>query len=445
MTSYKKINFEQVQEFYDPIFKKHGEKFCAAPWTSFWTFADGNTASCCKVKQVVGNTNSNTLDEIANSPKLIKLRKEFLEGKRPTECRSCWDREKTGVTANQVRAYANLMGRNTIYQALEHTNEDGSINKFLPTWLDILWTRDCNFSCITCNPASSTSIEKKYINEFKILHKKSDDDYRLNEFDNNADEILRFILEHTDTIEFLHFAGGEPFLQQQTFTLLEKLLEKGLDKKIILHFHTNGSILHSFKGVDIVEKYLKHWGNLCKITLSHDHFGPRGEYIRYGHDENKWLTNYKRFVDAGLDVQIQTTLSIFNIMTIDSLVDWYNKNIPEWHNNFGLAQWPESISFGQINLHEPSRLIAEENIIKAVEILDPNKHGLRKELLNRKELIGKTKSSSELLGSFFNGICALDAKRGTDFLATFPELKEFYHLAKLHSLPSSYILNTPEI
>lgn len=429
MTTNKK-NFEEIQKFYKPIYDKHGSSFCAAPWTSFWTFADGNTASCCKINQVVGNTNSNTLNELANSPKLIKLRQEFLEGKKPKECQSCWDREKTGLTSNQVRAYANLMGVNTIYESLKNTNEDGTIDKFLPTWLDILWTRDCNFSCITCNPASSTSIDKKYLKEFRILHNKkyNNDFVRVN---NNAEEIIKFILDHSDTIEFLHFAGGEPFLQQQTFVLLDKLLELGLDKKIILHFHTNGSITHTFKGVDIVEKYLKHWGTLCKITLSHDHFGQRGEYIRYGYDEEKWLKNYKRFTDAGINVQIQTTLSVFNIMTIDSLVDWYDKNIPDWKNNFSLAQWPQAISFGQINLHTPSRIKAQENLIKASKSLkEKNKIGMALELDNRATLVEKTSSDSTLLKSFYNGVLALDEKRNTNFVKTFPELIDFFELAR---------------
>lgn len=424
-------NFQEVQAYYSKIYQKYGDSFCAAPWTSFWTFADGNTASCCKIDQIIGNTNTNSLDEIANSPKLIKLRQEFLQGKKPDECRSCWDREKAGLTANQVRAYANLKGLETIYEALEHTDETGYVNKFLPTWVDILWTRDCNFSCVTCNPASSTSIEKKYLKEFKILHDKELDD-EFHKFTNNPEEITKFIINHSDTINFLHFAGGEPFLQQETFVLLDKLLALGLDKNIVLHFHTNGSILHTFKGVDIVEKYLKPWKQKCKITLSHDHFGIRGEYIRYGYDEKKWLKNYNRFIDAGIEVQIQTTLSIFNIMTINELVNWYQDNLlGTWLNNFSLAQYPQSISFGQINLHEPSRIKAENNLLEACKYLQQNnKIGMSMDLENRARLVSKTTSDYKALNNFYMGINALDKKRKTDFVSTFPELNEFYKVAE---------------
>lgn len=419
---------------YEKIFKKYGDSFCAAPWTTFWVFNDGNVAPCCKIALKIGNNNESSLKSLENAPELVRLRKQFLNGEKPKECSSCWEREKNGITPNQPRGYANECGKSAIEQALKNTNDDGTVNNFYPTWLDLLWTNKCNFGCVSCTPSTSTTIEKQFSKELSVLH---NEEYSVNPAENNFDDAIGYILEKSETLKHLHFGGGEPFLQQKTFILLDKMLEKGLDKKIKLHFHTNGSIVSTYKGVNIVDEYLKEWGSNCSISLSHDHFGERGSYIRYGYNESKWLKNYHRFIDANIDVKLQTTLSLYNVASIDKLVKWYYDNLgSNWYNIFGLCQEPISLSMSQLRYSKDLTDKVTKSFDKAVEYIDRNHTNNRtqrtmiKELNNRKELFLNLSSDTSVFKSFYNGTLLLDKKRNTEFEKVFPELQEFYNTSR---------------
>ena len=53
-----------------------------------------------------------------------------------------------------------------------------------------------------------------------------------------------------ENIRYLEFTGGEPFLIEKGFKILEKCIEKGVAHKISLSYNTNGSIYP--------EKYIHH-------------------------------------------------------------------------------------------------------------------------------------------------------------------------------------------
>ena len=59
---------------------------------------------------------------------------------------------------------------------------------------------------------------------------------------NDGKKKVQYVLDHADTIKDIHLNGGEPWLAEETYELLDALLKRGLHKKIFIWSHTNGSI-----------------------------------------------------------------------------------------------------------------------------------------------------------------------------------------------------------
>ena len=87
----------------------------------------------------------------------------------------------------------------------------------------------------------------------------------------------------------IDFYGGEPWLIQEHWDTLSKMVELGYSKDCILHYTTNGTVFKS-KQVDLLKQT-----KTVSIQLSIDGIGNRFEYQRY---PGKWSVienNIKRF------------------------------------------------------------------------------------------------------------------------------------------------------
>lgn len=402
----------------DPI-KKYGSNFCSAPFTSLYEGQFNRISTCCATLSPIGyNNNITPFEEIVNSEEAKSIRKDFLNNKFPAQCDSCVKMESATGNIDPTRALENKFGREQIHNAVKHTLKDGTMTKQFPTWLDLLWTNKCNFACMGCNSTLSSTIGQKYNSAYEIVNGLAPGSMPTEEWQNHNDKKIDYILKHQDTIERIHLNGGEPFMQEGVYELLEVLLKNNLHKKIKIWAHTNGSIT-TYKGVDIIDKYLKHWQADCNIIMSHDCHGPRGEYIRFGLKQKKWLETYNRLYDTGIQIDVQTCYSVFNAVVLEELYHWYLENL-NVKNNISINAWQGPESFVASFLQVDSNLLNQAN--KQLDNLKKEKYqgwdiGNLKGFLNAP--IKNIESRSK---NFVNGITEFDRLRKTDFANTFPEL-----------------------
>ena len=417
------------------VFDRYGTSFCSAPWTSVWAGAGGDIKFCCATSQILGNINDQSIESIIRSPGANETRLKFLNKQKPVECDACWQREAKGNIVGNPRYVCNSASTNSISKSLSMTNLDGSLKEHTLNFFDIIWTNKCNFACLHCTPSLSSTIASAHEDTFSIwlsgteqvnFDKWTDP----NKIDNS--EKIDYILKNAHSIKTLHFNGGEPFLQEETFVLLDELKKLGLQGKIKLWFHTNGSI-RTYKNVDIVEDYLKDWKN-CTINMSHDHFGLRGEYFRYGYKDNKWLETYQRFKSANIPVNIDTSITLFNVLTLKELSIWYRDNNISDSSYLGWKYILTPKVWNVMNLTYTNELKEQllESLNSCVDFIDKENNSIRTKAWANgiKGLILSLKDSTMNYTSvkykFIRSITALDQKRGTDFLNTFPELTNFY-------------------
>jgi organic radical activating enzyme len=411
------------------ILKKYGKSFCAAPFTSFHEGENGLISTCCKTRNPLGFTSENTVEEILNSAEAQKIRKEFLEGKRPEQCKACWNLEESGKISSN-RLHSNNMGAENIDKAVANTDDNGYMNKQFPAWLDVLWTNKCNFACIGCKPSLSSTIANNYIKEFSVLHNTDYTKEQSHEWKNSNDSKIDYVLKHSDSIHTIHLNGGEPLMAEDLYEFLEVMISKGLHKKIKIWSHTNGSV-KSFKGRDLILDYFSQWGKNCKITLSNDGHGKYGEYIRYGYNDKKWLNTYEKIKEAKIQFNVQTCLNIFNVLYLDEINDWYLSNITDNEKipNGTLTLWTNPTLSIRLANHIPE--LREQSLNMLTQLQSKKSMQWNKSLVSSHQwLENHTHADKDHLKSFYNGIVALDAKRNTNFLETFPALTDLYNLGK---------------
>ena len=411
------------------VFEQYGKNFCCAPWNTLWTSATGDIKYCCASSEILGDS-SLTIDTIINSPQAKEIRRQFLNNEQPESCKQCWDKERGGNFAGSARELSNVQGFESIIDSIAHTKEDGHIDKHNLKFIDVIWTNKCNFACIGCKPSLSSTIANNYIKEFSILHNHDYAKEQSHEWKNSNDSKIDYVLKHSDSIHTIHLNGGEPLMAEDLYEFLEVMISKGLHKKIKIWSHTNGSV-KSFKGRDLILDYFSHWGKNCKITLSNDGHSKYGEYIRYGYNDKKWLNTYEKIKEAKIEFNVQTCLNIFNVLYLDEINDWYFSNIIDNEKiPYGtLTLWTNPTLSIRLANHIPE--LREQSLNMLTQLQSKKSMQWNKSLVSSHQwLENNTHADQHHLKSFYNGVVALDAKRNTNFLETFPLLTDLYNLGK---------------
>lgn len=424
------VIIEPPEKVLKDTFTKYGKKFCSAPWNALWTSADGKVKFCCASTQVLGTT-EDKFENIVNSPIAKEIRLQFLKNEQPATCEQCWEREKAGNSSSSARTLANLQGCDVIKDSLADTNHDtGEIKKHNLKFFDIIWTNKCNFACLHCIPSLSSTINNSYKDVYSKWLYKSDVNNAWDQADpdtvDNSDKI-EYILKNAATLDQLHFNGGEPFLQKETFILLDELMKAGYNNKINLWFHTNGSV-RTYKNIDIVEEYLKKWGDNTMIIMSHDHFGARGEYFRYGYREDKWIENFNRFYEAGINLKVSASLTLFNAPTMHKLFEWYAVNDISTRASIDVnnVTGPKVWNFLNLSVDEKLKALTKRSMSWCYQhFVGRDRAGLI-EIANCSAMLDMPFDYLDLAEDFVKSIDAIDNKRNTSFVDVFPELEPLY-------------------
>jgi radical SAM protein with 4Fe4S-binding SPASM domain len=304
-------------------FESAGDKvsnsFCIMPWVHLHTWPNGNVFPCCLADSdhPIGNVKKNTLEEIWNSPDLKKIRTELLKGDKPSVCHRCYMQEDMGTPS--FRVSANDQWVHHIDRALETTDEDGFNNEFKLNYWDFRFSNVCNLRCRMCGPELSSSW---YEEQIKYYGGSSTPKALIHMNDGSMEDVMIYVDRFINDVEEIYFAGGEPFIMEEHYIILEKLIAAG-NTKCRIRYNTNFTSL-KFKNWDLIElwkPFIKDNIDNVRVFASLDAIEEVAEYARKG---TKWPAveaNIKRLHESGMNVWTSTTVSIFNIFELPRFVD----------------------------------------------------------------------------------------------------------------------------
>ncbi len=286
------------------------DTMCVFPFKHLEINHQGAVKPCCLYKTTVGQVPDQSINEIFYSEKMEKLRNDFLNGIKSSDCSHCWNLEDIGLTSSRQASL--LLDRQQLYTTW--LSKPGVYS------LDLKPGNVCNFKCRICNAQSSSlyageQLAKSTNPESKLQIQKFIDGSRWFE---NSEKFIQEFEELLCQIENLDFYGGEPFLLKNLNTLLSKAVEMERAQNIRLHFNTNGSVFPAHL-IDTFKKF-KH----IDLAISVDCVGPRFEYERGGSwqeiEEN--IKKLSRLVDDQFSVYLFTTVNIQNVLYLDELYSW---------------------------------------------------------------------------------------------------------------------------
>lgn len=296
-------------------------KFCVLPWISLEASPVGTVRPCCLADNELCdnqgnkfNLNTATFSDIQNSDDMQELREQFLRGEQPATCRRCWAEEDAGRTSKRMHTL----------NRLKHMGIDSTWTKDAKPlmFLDLKLGNICNLKCRICGSWSSSQFAAE---ELKFsLEKKNNFHYQMlrdGAWPRNNPQFWTEIDSIVDQIRYLEFTGGEPFLIQEHFDLLQRLVDRGVSGQIEIHYNTNGTQWP--EGAESIWRHFRH----VEIAFSIDDVGARFEYQR---TNAAWLEvehNIEQFRqmrarNSNISLQVCCTVNIFNIMYLADVAHW---------------------------------------------------------------------------------------------------------------------------
>lgn len=334
-------------------------------------------------------------NEYLNSDWLRSLKQEFLEGKRPQRCNSCWIKEDQGLTSIR-KSFG------------KHPYDQGQTKH-----LELRESNLCNFACRMCNPTDSVKIERELeehpeLNRFYLPNNTSD----------MTDENWSQILDISLGLNSLYLTGGEPMLMKRYYDLLDHLIANGKNENIILRIYTNCSVYNPI----FIEKILKFKD--VGIKLSIDAVGSVAEYQRYGTNWETVRANVFKFAELPIKLGIHSTITAYSVLDESSLADFFIEleSYPKlkaklMRFNAHVSRIPTGLDYANLNVD--LRVKAIQEIDKTVEKLSHSKlfaNHVSEIVALRKQLLERRDCNFDL---FVNMTKALDRARNQSFEEVF--------------------------
>lgn len=399
---------------------KESKIFCMFPWLHLNVTPKGDIYPCCSnnYSTPFGNTKETTLKDAFNSEKMKALRLNMLNGVKSDICDFCYKHEEAGPYSFRTYSLDNFSHK--FDELVPTTAEDGTVSDFKMGYFDIRFSNICNFKCRTCGAefSSQWAAEDKIHEKDKPIVMHADD---------HKGDLLNEVLSHVDHIELAYFAGGEPLITDEHYTILEEMIRKKRTN-ITLRYNTNASTI-KYKNHDIL-KLWKHFKRV-ELSCSIDHYGEKAEWIRHGTDWGKVENNLLLFRDLNYVVfQINTVFSIFNYLTLNDFYTYLkDKNIVrtnDWHHSLYLAVHP--IYYSAKSLPKTLKNTAKEsalNLIKSNGVHFQKITSLVQDAIN---FADQNDTWSENRDMFLQRTTHHDKLRNEDFFKVFPELEPLSYL-----------------
>ncbi len=310
--------------------KLPNETFCVLPWVSLETSPIGTVRPCCLAEDEITDTAGKKysllktdLDEIHNSEYMKRLREQFVNGEKPDTCKKCWNEERSGRTSKRMHTI------NRLKHIVTDTEWTGDAKPLV--FIDFKLGNICNLKCRICGSWSSSTFATEEVrfegkDSFHYQMLKDGAWPRRNQkFWIEIDKLM-------EQIRYLEFTGGEPFMIQEHFQLLQRMVNKGIAHNVEIHYNTNGT--HFPKHAEEIWKHFK----LVEIAFSIDDVGPRFEYQRANaiwNDVNANMDQFEAMRDRNTNIQLQvcSTVNVFNVMYLEGLANWIDTR------NFDFVYW----------------------------------------------------------------------------------------------------------
>ncbi len=315
--------------------------YCALPWNHLATHPQGDVGLCCRVDFYNGrgmafdnrgagvryfkNLNSETINTIVNSDSFKDARLKMLKGEKPLPCMGCYKDEDLGLISKRMRE--NSVFNFKIDDLRSRTGDAGEITPNIE-YAELRLGNLCNLKCRTCNPNSSS----KWTAEYGLMQNQIDFvtqyDLKANFTWAEKESFWSDFLANAQHLKLLYINGGEPTLISQHWQFLQNLIELNLSQTIEVKYNINMTYLPQ-NAFEIWSKFKS-----VAIGASVDDLNERNSYIRHGAKWTEILKNLNLIREAGFNIAVEQTVSVYNIFYLDEMEEFCKINKIGYGLNF---------------------------------------------------------------------------------------------------------------
>lgn len=437
---------------------KVSASFCLAKWLHGTLHLQrGLTHSCHHP-----TAHNISIDEIQKNPASLNnteqkkiTRKMMLSGTRPSECQYCWNIEDSGAGhfSDRVHLSKNAWALPFIKEVMENPLSD----QITPRYLEVSFSRACNFKCSYCAPAFSS----KWAQEVRETgayptreHEHSEEliaDLFPAEENPYTEAFWKWWPELKKKLHTFRITGGEPLLSPHTFRVLEQLSQDPIPN-LQLAVNTNlGASQTVIKRFCELAKSLLENKKIAKLEIytSLESGDLQAEYIRYGINAKMFWENLEFILDNLPEVRI-VIMSTFNALSVTSFRAFLAKALllrEKYKDSNNSSRILLDISYLRHPFFQAANILTEDfhsEMTRSIEFMRENSSANTKhswcfyqfEIQKLERIFEWMKlplESSELnkqRRDFYRFFSEHDRRRGTNFLEVFPQMVNFWELCK---------------
>jgi MoaA/NifB/PqqE/SkfB family radical SAM enzyme len=330
-----------------------GNNFCALPYMHMAIEANGDIRPCCMGDPIKNDDGTNlnitgkTIGEAFNDPNRQEFIDSFDKNQQHPACIKCWKNQNS----NSPRI---KFSTNTV--SLDYTKKimEGGDRYRALEWLEVKPGNRCNLKCRICGIHNSSLWTKDTYEFRKILHPDNDPvpfkeskEYKYTKQCEWIDqEDFWGKIDSLNTVQMIHFMGGEPFMVPEHFQLLDQIIARDdIDESdIIIRYNTNGTVFPTEKQLETLSKF-----KFLDINISIDDINKRFEYQRHGVpwetvSKNMYAFKQLFFKYPKWFITLDPTINTHNIL--------YLEEYESWANDLGFELGPRHrhyVQYGQYN------------------------------------------------------------------------------------------------
>jgi organic radical activating enzyme len=393
-------------------------------WSSLY-LNSGVTGSCHRAS--ISNLTTENFFNFHNTERKLIDRQAMLDGKWPGHgCEYCRDTELAGGYSDR-QYQIDIPG---VYP--KELDIDPTKIQVEPVLLDVFFNNICNLACIYCTSELSSRIEaedKKFNKstiELTDSNTHSGDQYK-----SLVPLFWKWLDKGYDKLQRIQILGGEPFVQNDFFQLIE-YIEQHPNPKLELCINSNliikKDILVEFV-LKIKEMIAKKKLKKIEIIASVDCWGVEQEYIRHGFkckifEENIKFLLSNKFIVVGI-------MSTINSLSINSM-PLLAKKFMEW-NAIKEIQWFNYLVL-PIDQHILSPKFFDYSVFdqplqQVVDLIEPlsERHTKTKDTITgiMQKLKYTSKKDIDKQQKLVYYLNEIDQRRNLDWKKTFPWLEQF--------------------
>ena len=305
---------------------------CAAPWRGLHINPRGDVKTCCAGDpNMLGNLNTQTIEEILHGPVLQEIRQTVRSGQLHEKyCYNCIQAERYG---RSERDWHNNVSP-------EFDPQTATDREHLPALIDVRWNTTCNLSCNYCAPACSS----KWADLKGIPVKSGTRPY--------YEQVCDYLEQHQTSIREVALVGGEPLLLPENVRLLD-VVPASATITLITNVSVDLESNKVFKKLALRQRV--GW------SLSFDNIESCFEYVRNGAQWDKLLHNLDLIQALMKQGQWGGIHAVYNLYNATRLIEF-----TEFARSRGLSiQWQ---SLYQPDYLDPQRLGPEVRELALAEI-----------------------------------------------------------------------------